>query len=203
MSVPPQKGKSQTISGAAGVYFVAGELSRLGHVALTTTRNTKGIDLVVSDVSFQRTVSLQVKTNSRKYDFWIVGKPKPIGENIFYVFVNLLDDKARPEYYIVPSKEVFERYQAMQNCKNYESLTDQDKEGVAGLIKAGKTAWGIVEELRIKVDAVRKIAKEYGYPIKYDRGKGEDFPFSFYIRKSEESKYKDQWNLLRLNVGHN
>jgi len=192
-----QKAKSGSISGAAGAYFVAGELSRQGYIALTTTRNTKGVDLIVSNVSFSKTVYLQVKTNSGKYDFWIVGKPKS-GENLFYVFVNLRTDQERPEYYVVPSREVCKKFQDMQNSKDYESLSAQEKERIVSLIKDGKTAWKIVEELHAAVGAVRRIAKEKGLKIKYDRGKGEDFPFSFYIRKEEESNYKDRWNLLQL-----
>lgn len=193
----PRKAKSTSISGAAGAYFVAGELSRRGYIALTTTRNTKGVDLIVSDVSFSRTVYLQVKTNSGKYDFWIVGRPKS-GENLFYVFVNLRREQERPEYYVVPSRDVCKKFQHMQNSKNYESLSAQEKERIVDLIRDGKTAWRIVEELHAAVGAVRRIAKEKGLKIKYDRGKGENFPFSFYVRKEEESKYKERWDLLQL-----
>lgn len=193
-----QEIKPTSISGAAGVYFVAGELSRRGYIALTTTRNTKGIDLIVSNIDFSRTAYLQVKTNSRKYDFWIVGKPE-FRDNLFYVFVNLMGNQEKPEYYVVPSRDVYQKFQDMQNSKKYEKLSDEDKEVIANLIKSGKTAWRIAEELKVVVGAVRKIAQERGLKIKYDRGKGEDFPFSFPIRGDEESKYRERWDLLKLN----
>lgn len=193
----PPKTKSTSIFGAAGVYFVAGELSRKGYIALTTTRNTKGIDLIVSNIEFTKTAYLQVKTNSYKYDFWIVGKPE-VRDNLFYVFVNLLGNKEKPEYYVVPSKDVYQKFQEMQNSKKYEDLSDADKARIVSLVKSGKTAWKIAEELKVVVGAVRKIAQEGGLKIKYDRGKGEDFPFSFSIRGPEEDKYRERWDLLGL-----
>jgi hypothetical protein len=53
---------SGSLSGAAGVHFVSGELSRLGYIALQTVKNTKGIDIVVPDFDFTKTAYLQVKT---------------------------------------------------------------------------------------------------------------------------------------------
>jgi hypothetical protein len=188
---------STSISGAAGVYFVAGELSRKGYIALTTTRNTKGIDLIVSDTDFTRTVYLQVKTNRYKYDFWIVGKPN-FRDNLFYVFVNLLGDQEKPEYYVVPSKDVYQQFQDWRNRRKYEELSDADRAKIVDLVKSDKTAWKIAEELKVVVSAVRKIAQERGLRIKYDRGKGEKFPFSFTIRRDEESRYKSRWDLLGL-----
>src|SRR4030042_4634162 len=103
---------SGSLTGAAGVHFVSGELSRLGYIAVQTVKNTKGIDIVVSDSDFTKTAYLQVKTNWFKYDFWIVGKPT-VGADIFYVFVNLLSNQKnqRPEYYIVPSSEVQAKFE--------------------------------------------------------------------------------------------
>jgi len=189
---------SGSISGIAGVYFVAGELSRLGYIVLPTIRNTEGIDLLVSDVDSSKTVYLQVKTNREKYDFWIVNRPKEPSDNIFYVFVNLLRSHGpiRPEYYVVPSKEVYEKYESLQRSKKYENLANQEKKKIVDAVKAGSTAWRIVEELSVAVGAVRRVAKEEGLEIKYDRGKGEDFPFSFSIRKKDEDKYRDHWEML-------
>jgi len=188
---------SASISGAAGVYFVAGELSRKGYIALTTTRNVKGPDLIVFNTDLTKTIYLQVKTNRYKYDFWIVGKPD-VKDNLFYVFVNLLGDQKRPEYYVVPSKDVYQQYQDWQNSRKYEDLSEADKAQIASLIKSGKPAGKIIKELKVAVSAVRKIAEEKGLKIKYDRGKGESFPFSFTIRRDEESRYRDRWDLLGL-----
>jgi len=196
-STSEKKRASGSLTGAAGVHFVTGELSRLRYVSLPTVKNTQGVDVVVSSPDFSRTVYVQVKANMNKLDFWIVGKPE-MRENLFYVFVNLLSNQQykRPEYYIVPSKEVNARFQDFKNSKTYENLTDEEKEKVVGLIMTHKGVWRINEELHITVGAIRRIAKERGLKISYDRNKGENFPFSFYIRKNEENRSKDNWKIL-------
>jgi hypothetical protein len=197
MTLEKKHRTSGSLTGAAGVHFVVGELSRLGYVSLSTVRNTQGVDVVVSSSDFLRTVYVQVKTNSKKYDFWIVGKPE-LHENLFYVFVNLLSHQQnqRPEYYVVPSKEVYAKFQDFKNSKTHENLTDDEKEKVVELIKAHKPTWRINEELHVAVGAIRKIAQERNLKISYDRGKGESFPFCFYIRKGEEDRSRNRWELL-------
>ena len=38
---------SGSLSGTAGVYFVAGELARFGYISLPTVKNTKGVDILL------------------------------------------------------------------------------------------------------------------------------------------------------------
>jgi hypothetical protein len=96
------------LSGVSGEYFVAGELSRRGYIASITLRNTKGVDVLVSNVAATRSVGLQVKTNRRDRKGWLLNKKAEnyYAENLFYVFVNLKNNVSRPDYYIVPSKIV-------------------------------------------------------------------------------------------------
>jgi hypothetical protein len=195
--------ESGSLSGAAGVYFVAGELSRLGHIALPTVKNTKGIDIVVSSKDFKKTVYLQVKANKNKYDFWIAGKPVQ-GDSVFYVFVNLLSNgqNQRPEYFIVPSNDVHSKFQLYENAKSRQFLTASETDIVISRIKNGETGWSIVDEIGASIGAIRNVAIQNNLKIKYDRSKGkslfrgENFPFCFYIRKEDENKYKDKWDLL-------
>jgi hypothetical protein len=51
------------LTGASGAHFVAGMLSALGHIALLTVKNTKGIDLLVSNESYSKMIGIQGKTN--------------------------------------------------------------------------------------------------------------------------------------------
>jgi hypothetical protein len=45
MSGNPKKSRlSGSLTGAAEVHFISGELSRLGYIALQTFKNTEGID---------------------------------------------------------------------------------------------------------------------------------------------------------------
>lgn len=186
---------SSTLSGAAAVHFVTGELSRLGYIALETVRNTKGIDVMASNIDLTKNVYIQVKANRNKYDFWIVGKPVQ-GLNVFYVFVNLLTKQInkRPEYFIVPSQDVQTKFDQFDNVKEYDALTVSDRKKVLECINQNTLSiWGIVEDLGISAQAIRRIAKDNNVKIRYDRGKGEDFPFCFYIRKNDEAKYLDNW----------
>jgi hypothetical protein len=193
---------SGSLSGAAGVHFVSGELCRRGNIALQTVKNTKGIDIVVSNSDFTKTAYLQVKTNANKYDFWLVNKPK-VGENTFYVFVNLLSKQKnqRPEYYIVSSSKVQAEYERFERAKKNVNPTPDEIEKVIQGINQGKTAWSLVYDLGVSIRAVREIAEQLGITIKFDRrpadkGQGEKFPFSFYIREANKETYRDNWEQI-------
>ena len=54
------------LAGVAGEYFVAAELSRRGFIASITLRNTRGIDIVVTNKDATKTVTIQCKTSCKK-----------------------------------------------------------------------------------------------------------------------------------------
>lgn len=103
--------------GVAGEYFVAGELSRRGHIASVTLKNTKGIDILVTDESASKYIGVQVKTNSASRTEWMLNKKAETfnAPNLFYVLVNLCGSKP-PEFYVVPSSVVAE-YTAVNHAK--------------------------------------------------------------------------------------
>jgi hypothetical protein len=104
----PQRSRLSTgLSGVAGEYFVAAELSRRGYVASLTLRNTKGIDILASNLDATRSVGIQVKTNQGSGQGWMLNKKaeEDTAENLFYVFVRL-NGLDTPEYYVVPRAEV-------------------------------------------------------------------------------------------------
>ena len=92
----------------AGEYFVAGELAKLGHIALITLRNTDHVDILASRSDGKRSISIQVKTQRGSAHKWPLNfKAEKIeSASLFYVFVTLKGPKERPEYYIVPSRVV-------------------------------------------------------------------------------------------------
>lgn len=100
---------NRQISGMAGVYCVAAELSKLGYTALLTTRNTKSFDVVAIDENTGATAAIEVKTCgvSTSDSFWLLSKrdyqERP--GNFMYVFVKLYKDKV-PDFYVVPAKFV-------------------------------------------------------------------------------------------------
>jgi hypothetical protein len=93
------------LSGVAGEYFVAAELSRRGCIASITLRNSRCIDIIAANQLGTRSVSIQVKTNQQAYKEWLLGKQAEIarGANYFYVFVNLNGLDGAPEYHVAES----------------------------------------------------------------------------------------------------
>ena len=94
------------LSGVAGEYFVAGELSRQGYLASITLRNSKGVDILCSNENATKSIGIQVKTNRGSGRNWLMSQKAEnyYADNLFYVFVNLNDGKKEPDYFIVPSK---------------------------------------------------------------------------------------------------
>ncbi len=97
-----------TLVGVSGEYFVAAELSRQGYVASLTLRNTRGMDVLVTNSDASRSVGIQVKTNRGGKKIWVLNEKAETyySDSLFYVFVNLKGPKERPEYHVVPSKTV-------------------------------------------------------------------------------------------------
>jgi hypothetical protein len=96
------------LTGIAGEYLVAGELSRRGYVASITLRNTRGIDIVATNKDASKSVGIQVKASSGSQRNWILNKKGEdfYSDTLFYVFVNLKNADERPDFFVVPSKIV-------------------------------------------------------------------------------------------------
>ena len=94
------------LSGIAGEYFVAGELSRRGYIASVTLRNTKGIDILAANSDATKSVGIQVKTNQSSAKRWILNKKVEQGmaANLFFIFVNLNNGGGAPSFHIVPGQ---------------------------------------------------------------------------------------------------
>jgi hypothetical protein len=108
-----------SLFGVAGAHFVAGELSQRGYVATLTTRNTTGIDVLVSKLDGSKSVCIQVRTSSAKQRenytrSWSMGKKDEniFSDYLFYVFVDIKSSNEKPDYYIVKSKTVAEYVKA-------------------------------------------------------------------------------------------
>ncbi|PZO33834.1 MAG: aspartate ammonia-lyase [Flavobacteriaceae bacterium] len=97
---------TKQLSGVAGEYYVAAELSRRGYLAAITLRSSDGVDILVSNTEGDKLVSIQVKTTQNKLK-WILTKKieKEISENKYFVFVNIPSDINQPPLYrIINSK---------------------------------------------------------------------------------------------------
>ena len=114
------KAKSQFV-GATGQYYVAYELSSRDIIANITIGNAPGVDILATDHSGLKSVSIQVKTsrNAWRNNRWgnagcewdvsasVIGRQSP---NFWYAFVDLQDSDGiyNPRTFIVPSKWVSE-----------------------------------------------------------------------------------------------
>ena len=99
------------MTGMRGVYLVAAELSKIGFIVSPTSRSAIGADLLVTDQKCKRAYSVQVKTNARTFNFWLIGKKakETVSDSHIYVLVNLrksAKNGERIEYFIVPSKQL-------------------------------------------------------------------------------------------------
>ena len=96
------------LAGVAGEYFVAAERSRRGWIASISLRNTRGIDILVTNQAASRSVTIQCKTSQKKGKGWIVSRNSEtfFSSDHYYVFVGLGGFSERPDYHVVPSKEV-------------------------------------------------------------------------------------------------
>ena len=101
-------GLSTILTGVAGEYFVAAELSRRGYVASVTLRNTRGMDVIATNTDASRSVGISVKTNRTTKKAWMVNEKAEtfFSDTLFYVFVNLNGVGENPSFHVVPSKVV-------------------------------------------------------------------------------------------------
>lgn len=104
----PNMKLSSVLSGVAGEYYVAAELTARGFIASITLRNTKGVDILCSNDDATKSVAIQVKTNRRSKRDWMLNEKSENyhADNLFYIFVNLNNNEKSPDYFIVPSKTV-------------------------------------------------------------------------------------------------
>lgn len=104
-----QKLLQSGLSGVAGEYFVAAELSRRGFIASVTLRNAQGIDILATKPTSTSIIGIQVKTNQHSQRKWPVSyKVEDLDRpDLYFVFVNL-NGINQPSYHIVPSAVILE-----------------------------------------------------------------------------------------------
>lgn len=97
-----------TLVGVAGEYYVAAELTMRGHIASITLRNSRGVDIIASNNDASASVSIQVKTINNSKPKWLLNSKSEnfFSENHFYVLVALRKLGERPDFYVVPSKDI-------------------------------------------------------------------------------------------------
>lgn len=102
------------LTGIAGVHYVVSELSLRGLIALPTTRNTAGVDVVVLEPDATAWAAIQVKSSSRVKtgeggrQWWPMGRPDKSlkGPNVFYIFLRYRKEEKEFEAFLESANEV-------------------------------------------------------------------------------------------------
>ncbi|EJL6789031.1 aspartate ammonia-lyase [Vibrio cholerae] len=142
-------------AGIAGEYFVAAELSRRGYLCSVMLKNTKGVDILVSNEDSSKLIGVQVKTNNSSRKSWLLSQ-KNEGQkqgNFVYAFVNLVGLGDLPEYYIVSSNDVAE--QITQGHKEWlatpgkrgQQRNDTNMRMFSDLDGEFQNNWSLIDEL--------------------------------------------------------
>ena len=101
-----KKKKSTQVTGNVGMYYVSYCLSRMGFNVIPTSRNAKGIDLVVYNEDNSRMIGIQVKCLSGK-----TAVPLGYHDNLDHLMdvpwtIVVQNKDAEPSVYLVTSDEV-------------------------------------------------------------------------------------------------
>lgn len=97
--------------GNVGMYLVAAKLSQMNLIALTTSRNTRGYDVVVLNPSTNKGKGIQIKCSDRQefpiMQSFLKDYEQEIQKKILcdYVFVDILSPD-KPRFFVVPQEEM-------------------------------------------------------------------------------------------------
>ncbi|MBI4664402.1 MAG: aspartate ammonia-lyase [Verrucomicrobia bacterium] len=96
------------LSGTAGEYHAAAELSRRGYLATITNKNAESVDILAARPNSGRALKIQVKTTQSEKAHWVLREKdeEDHGPGFFYIFVRLGALGTRPDFHIVPGRFV-------------------------------------------------------------------------------------------------
>jgi len=118
------------VVGNIGLYYICYELSKRGWNVLPTSRNTRGVDLIIYNQKGDKKFTIQIKTLSRE-------APIPLGKNLNHLIADYLMvcvlDNDKPRVFILSTEEM----------KNREEIIQQSDKGAEKGFWAvnNKNAW--------------------------------------------------------------
>jgi hypothetical protein len=101
--MPP---KPNVLVGNMGLFYVCYELSKMGWNCLPTSRNAKGIDLIIYSQDAKKTHTIQVKSLSRKNPVPFGATSNLMAELLVICRLNLDDEIKTPDLYVLTKDEV-------------------------------------------------------------------------------------------------
>jgi len=99
------KMSKQTV-GNIGLFYVCYRLSRMGWNVLPTSRNAKGVDLVIYSDDAQKTRTIQVKALSKQLPVGLGGSLGNLIADFVVVCTHVVKPEAEPVCFILKPKEM-------------------------------------------------------------------------------------------------
>lgn len=95
------------LTGIAGVHFVVSELSRRGIVALPTIKNTAAYDIVAVNREGTRHANIQVKTSSKRVNFFPMPAAEKVraGKHDVYILLRWLTNQNTYEAFLLTGRQ--------------------------------------------------------------------------------------------------
>jgi hypothetical protein len=96
-------------NGISGEHLALWKLTSMGYIAALTLKNTKNIDILVTNENASKMACIQVKTIQERKNSWVLSKKdeKLISKNLYYVFIRLNTNKPN-DFYVAKSVDVAE-----------------------------------------------------------------------------------------------
>ncbi len=86
--------------GNVGLYHICCELSKRGWNVLPTSRNAKGVDIIIYNQNATRTLTIQVKSLSKRNAVPLGGKLDNLVADYIIICRNVIDKNKNPEVFI-------------------------------------------------------------------------------------------------------
>ena len=95
------------LTGIAGVHFVVSELSRRGIIALPTIKNTAAYDIVAVNPEGTKHANIQVKTSSKRVNFFPMPPAEKVraGKHDVYVLLRWLTKQSTYEVFLLTGSQ--------------------------------------------------------------------------------------------------
>ena len=114
------------VVGNAGLYYVCYELSKIGWNVMPTSRNAKGVDIIIYSQNAKRTHTIQVKSLSRRTPVPLGNKLPDFIAEFLIICRNVFED---PEAFIINSNEIKNRiHEGVKDNKKSYWLQPKDYE---------------------------------------------------------------------------
>ena len=175
----PRARTATGLTGAAGEYYVAAELSRRGWLATVTIKNAPGTDVLAQRRETKRTAAIQTKTSATGARWRLGAQDENVSpsDDEWYVLVDLTREAERPDFYILPRNYVaaflwvsHRRWLSIPGRGGRKHRDNPQRTIVADWISDAKERWELLEHGSTKACRalgtawIVEMAEQFGLP---------------------------------------